>query len=121
MREQKRWVTVVLLLALVGIFVVSFALGNRPFGDEETFAGTDSVVTGILEEDHGVTPWFIPVFEPGSGEIESGLFALQAALGAGILGYALGNLRGRSVAKAEDVTVEVGARAGQDDPSDAAS
>ena len=35
------------------------------------------------------------MFSPGSSEVESGLFALQAALGGGVLGYALGRLRSR--------------------------
>ena len=35
-----------------------------------------------------------------AGEVESGLFALQAALGAGVLGYVLGRLRGRRTATA---------------------
>jgi cobalt/nickel transport protein len=35
-------------------------------------------------------PWFKPLMEPPSGEISSLLFALQAALGAGFLGYWLG-------------------------------
>lgn len=90
-----RWVTFALLAAIVVIFAISFALAPRPSdADAEAFGGTDSVVTEILEEG-GVEPWFEPFFQPESGEIESGLFAMQAALGAGILGYALGNLRGR--------------------------
>lgn len=35
-------------------------------------------------------PWFAPVFEPASGEIASLLFALQAAVGAGVIGFWLG-------------------------------
>ena len=93
---------------LVGIFCLSFFLAPRPASeDEEPFGGTDAAVTTMLEED-GAEPWFNPVFEVGSGELESGLFGLQAALGAGILGYALGNLRGRKVERdaREDVTVD---------------
>lgn len=35
-------------------------------------------------------PWFEPLFEPASGEIASLLFALQAAIGAGVIGFWLG-------------------------------
>lgn len=35
-------------------------------------------------------PWFEPLWSPPSGEVQSLLFALQAALGAGFLGYAIG-------------------------------
>ncbi|HMR50176.1 MAG TPA: energy-coupling factor ABC transporter substrate-binding protein [Arachnia sp.] len=101
MFESKHWGwAAVLIAAFVGIFAFSFAMAPAPAEGEESFAGSDSVVTGVLE-DHGVEPWFDPIFEPGSGEIESGLFAMQAALGAGILGFALGNLRGRAVQRRE--------------------
>lgn len=42
-------------------------------------------------------PWAKPLFTPPGSEIESLLFALQAALGAGLLGYWLG----RATARAE--------------------
>lgn len=101
MRESKPGVTIALILAVFAVLGFSFVMAPRPTDpDAEAFAGTDAVVTQILEDD-GVEPWFKPVFEPGSGEIESGLFALQAALGAGVLGYALGNLRGRRAAALE--------------------
>ncbi|MBB1502604.1 energy-coupling factor ABC transporter substrate-binding protein [Propioniciclava sp. MC1683] len=105
MRDQNRWITPVLVALLVILFAMPFALAPRPTSpDEEAFGGTDAVVTTMLEQD-GTKPWFDPIFEPGSGEIESGLFGLQAALGAGVLGYVLGNLRGRKVGR-ETVTSE---------------
>ena len=105
MRDQNRWITPVLVALLVILFAMPFALAPRPTSpDEEAFGGTDAAVTTMLEQD-GTKPWFDPIFEPGSGEIESGLFGLQAALGAGVLGYVLGNLRGRKVGR-ETVTSE---------------
>lgn len=90
-----RWMTPFLLACVVAIFAICFALAPKAGSEDgEAFGGTDSKVTDVLAE-HGVTPWFTPLFEPGSGEIESGLFALQAALGAGTFGFVLGNLRGR--------------------------
>lgn len=107
-RRSGRWVTPVLLAAIVAIFALCMVLAPRPGDGEEGFGGTDSVVTEILEKD-GVEPWFQPLFEPNSGEVESGLFALQAALGAGIFGFALGNLRGRSATRRESTpAVETG-------------
>jgi cobalt/nickel transport protein len=38
--------------------------------------------------------------EPQSGEIETFFFALQAAIGAGIVGYYLGFVKGRKAGKA---------------------
>ena len=101
MFKRKDWLIGLGLVAvIVMIFVVSFTLAPEPAEGEEGFGGTDSVVTSILE-DNGVEPWFSPLFEPGSGEIESGLFALQAGLGGAILGFALGQLRGRAAARKE--------------------
>ena len=65
-----RAVFVFLLFAIIAIFVLSFALALKPGDGEEGFTGTDSVVTETLEQE-GTEPWFQPIFEPGSGEIES--------------------------------------------------
>ena len=46
----------------------------------------------ITETHPDYEPWFSPIFEPASGEIESLLFALQAALGAGVIGFVLGRM-----------------------------
>ena len=99
------WVSVICAFGIVVLFAVSFSLGGKTVQEgEEGFVGTDSVVVDIMDE-QGAKPWFQPIFEPGSGELESGLFALQAAVGAGIVGFALGNLRGRKAARDEDGAV----------------
>ena len=96
--RSSRWVSAALVVAIVAIFALCFVLAPRPEGtDAEPFGGTDAAVTQVLEE-RGVEPWFSSLFSPDSSEVESGLFALQAALWAGVLGYALGNLRGRRAA-----------------------
>lgn len=92
---MKRSVDLLLVAALVALFVICLLVGRvASSGAEESFAGADATVTDMISED-GHEPWFSPIFEPGSGEIESGLFALQAALGAGVLGYCAGRLHAR--------------------------
>ncbi len=59
------------------------------------FKGSDdqgSAAVAALAPDY--QPWFKPVWTPPSGEVESLLFSLQAALGAGLVGYYLGYRRG---------------------------
>lgn len=55
------------------------------------FKGADDLGTeAILESRPDYKPWFEPLWKPPSDEVETMLFALQAALGAGILGYVIG-------------------------------
>ncbi|GLY15311.1 hypothetical protein Kisp01_23260 [Kineosporia sp. NBRC 101677] len=86
-----------LLLLVFAIFAIPLALRLNTEGqpEGESYAGSDSSATTKVEEinpDYDV--WFNPLFEPSSGEIESGLFALQAAVGAGTLGFIIGRLSG---------------------------
>ena len=48
--------------------------------------------TAITEINPDYKPWFSSIYEPESGEIESLLFAVQAAIGAGIVGFVLGRI-----------------------------
>ena len=99
--SRSRLVNLLLIVAVVALFAIPLALkmnaGGKPEG--EAYAGSDSVaVTTVQQVDPGYKPWFTPLFQPPSGEVESGLFALQAALGAGAFGFALGRLSGRRAA-----------------------
>ncbi|MFN3680159.1 energy-coupling factor ABC transporter substrate-binding protein [Thermosynechococcus sp.] len=55
------------------------------------FEGADAQAGEVVKElSPDYTPWVKPVFEPPSSEIESLLFALQATLGAGTIGFIFG-------------------------------
>jgi cobalt/nickel transport protein len=98
-KSLQRNIAVNALLVLAIVVIVGIALGmdaRRTAGGDERFIGSDTAATTRIEQDHpGYKPWFQPLFAPTSGEIESGLFALQAALGGTVLGYTIGALRGR--------------------------
>lgn len=91
----RRGITVILALIVLMMLVALYFGGRASAGADEPFGGTDAAATEQLEE-AGHEPWFEPLFPPPGGEIESGLFALQAALGGVVLGYVFGRLHGRS-------------------------
>lgn len=90
------WVTLGLAAVAVLIAVGSFLLAAPAPEGEEAFAGADGTSEEIVAEvNPDYEPWFSPLFEVESTEVESGIFAAQAAVGAGFIGYVLGRMRSR--------------------------
>lgn len=79
----------VLLLTAWPLFWV--AQPDDAAAQAEHFGGADAQAQqAIAQLAPHYQPWFSPVLEPASNEIASLLFALQAALGAGVIGFWLG-------------------------------
>jgi cobalt/nickel transport protein len=78
---------------LVACLVVLFVAPLVMFPDAD-YEGADGIVEDIISEGD-YEPWIDSIWEPPSGEIESLLFALQAGIGALIIGYFVGYERGK--------------------------
>jgi cobalt/nickel transport protein len=84
---------IILIVIMVGLFVAPLILlPNAEFGGAD--GGAEQAISYT-----GYEPWITPIWEPPSGEIESLLFALQAAIGAMIIGYFVGYERGKRAKK----------------------
>lgn len=87
-------VAALMIFPLISLDASAPASGGQ---QSEHFTGTDDQATALIKEiAPDYRPWFSSIFDPSGGEIEGLLFALQAALGAGIIGYYLGYCRGRA-------------------------
>jgi cobalt/nickel transport protein len=93
LKNALLWATVV-LLTLIPLLTI-----KAPGG------GTDNQAQGVIEKiAPDYQPWFESLFTPGSAS-ESLLFALQAALGAAVIGYYVGFVREkRAVTPAANVS-----------------
>ncbi len=82
--------TVIVIFAALFLYVAATNTGAE-------WGGADGEAEVVVEELTGGTyePWFEPIWEPPSGEIESLLFSLQAAIGAIVIGYFFGYYRGK--------------------------
>lgn len=81
---------------LMIILVVALAAAPLALRGGAKFSGADDRgMEAITEINPGYQPWFHSIWEPPSGEVENFLFALQAAIGSGIVCYYLGYIRGR--------------------------
>lgn len=81
---------VLLLLVVVLVVFPLYLKRGAPFGGAD---GRAEEVIAQIEPDY--KPWCTPLWEPPSGEIESLLFAVQAAAGSGFVFYYLGYVKGR--------------------------
>ena len=60
----------------------------------ENWTGADAKAEEAIKQiSPDYEPWFSPIWEPPSGEIESLLFSLQSAIGAFAVGYVVGRNR----------------------------
>lgn len=82
----------IIIITIVLMAALPLLLVNGDFG------GSDNAAESMIKTiNPAYKPWFSPLMKPPA-ETESMLFALQAAIGAGIIGYTIGLLRGRSSA-----------------------
>ena len=86
---MKVWQKNAILIGLV-VLLTAFPLW---YCRDAEFGGADGMAGELVEEsDPDFEPWFQPILEPASGEVESMLFALQAAIGSGIVCFVLGRV-----------------------------
>ncbi len=95
MNKTKKNIILVVLVIFIAVVPLIF-IKNADF--EGADAKAEEAITQLNTD---YKPWFSPIWEPPSGEIESLLFALQAAVGAGGVCYYFGYLKGTSK-KAEE-------------------
>ena len=118
---QKRTQNILLILGVVVLALVPLWIVEKPAagvdGEEvEIFGGSDDKAKNLIGEIRpDYRPWFEPIIEPASGEIASMLFALQAALGAGFIGYYVGTGVTREKMRREQDKNKGKAPAGQKD------
>jgi len=97
-KNKKLWMYLIGSLVLIGLLAMPFVLTpNAGFG------GSDDKGSETIEQiSPGYTPWFTWFWQPPE-ETESFLFAVQAAIGAIVIGYFIGYTRGRAATgKAEE-------------------
>ena len=75
----------ILAICVVLLVVLPLAFVKGSFGGSDD-QGSAAVASSVKN----FKPWAHPLWTPPSPEIESLLFALQASLGAGVIGYVLG-------------------------------
>ena len=93
MKQSKKGLSNWLLL--LGVVVLAVAPLVLIKGAE--FSGADGQAEDAIKEiQPEYKPWFNPLIQLPSGEVESLLFSVQAAAGAGVIGYVIGLYKGRS-------------------------
>ena len=87
-KRKLEVLTLVTLLAFVGLFILTSAGGIHEFTGSDD-VGSDLIANLTGHSVDSFTP-LIPQYVPPSGEIESTLFALQATFGGLVVGLVLG-------------------------------
>ena len=93
-----------IILLIIAVLLVILPLAFNPGAE---YGGADGEAeTAINEIKPEYEPWFSGIYEPPSGEIESLLFSTQAAIGAGVIGYVIGKIRGKKEVREEIKSTE---------------
>ena len=104
--SQKRTQNILLIIGVIVLALLPLWIVERPAagpdGEVAIFGGADDQAKNLIGEiNPEYQPWFESLIEPASGEIASMLFALQAAIGAGFIGYYIGVGRTREKMRRE--------------------
>ncbi len=85
----------IIVLAVLLIFAAQFIYMSSTTNAK--YGGADEKAESVINDITGGTykPIAEPIWKPPSGEIENLLFGLQAAIGAGLLGYFFGYYRAK--------------------------
>ena len=93
MKNKKRTVVILLIIAILIAVVPLFTLKGAEFG------GSDDAGSQVVSEITGseYKPWFTPVMETWiggelPGEVESLLFCVQTGIGVGVIAFFMGRL-----------------------------
>lgn len=82
-----------LILIVIFALLVIVPLVLNPSAE---YGGSDGNAEAMINKIQPTyEPWFEPLWEPPSGEIESLMFTLLAVTGASIIGFYLGTLKGK--------------------------
>lgn len=88
---MSKFKNIILIILVIAITAIPLFIAK-----DAEFSGADGQAKELIcLINNNYKPWFKPLWEPPSGEVESLLFALQAAIGAGFIGYFIGHARGR--------------------------
>lgn len=81
---------------MLAALVIALTVMPLLFLKDAEFVGADGAAKDeITKIDENYKPWFSSIWSPPSGEIESLLFSLQAAIGSGIVCYFFGYSKGK--------------------------
>lgn len=92
MKLEEKTTPILAVLLVISFFSL---LALTTIVPDAEWGGADGQGMELITQSLDYEPWVNPIWEPPSGEIESLLFALQAAIGSVIIGYYFGMLKGR--------------------------
>jgi cobalt/nickel transport protein len=93
MTTAKKNLVLLAFVLAIGVFPL-LTIKNSEFGGADGKA--EEIISSIAPN---YKPWAESPLIPPGGETESLLFALQAAIGAGLVGYVLGYFKGKQAKK----------------------